>query len=698
MDIKLKNSRRRILVFIFVLVITCSVGMVAAYPSFSRVMQSGENDAIYEQSLTDICRDLEIGNYILYNEVTGKIDRALLQEQYGNSRFDLLRKYMDYEVFDSRGTAQLGTSNNSVLKNLKAKDTSYAFRVEFIFQKDGEISKVQVTGGKTDMQRQYQMEQYLLDMEPYPYQGIEIPSGVQIVYGMTEEKLNAYIKDSYDSEYLSIRRLMESELYSTVSIALGLIVAVTAIFLAIKRRDIFEEKRIFAAPFEIVVTALGILAGLGNFVAEMVLITINARPNALGAVVNFAANTVMWFVVFGIVFWGFVCLGAMFTMKKAYWTERTLCAGLFRWLNKRKAKYGRGIKKKAGEICNRTKHFCGKQYDMLLHLDFQDKTNRTILKIVVLNLVVLLIICSMWFYGIAALVIYSIVLFFFFKKYFKDIQSKYKLLLQATNRLAEGDLDSSFEADIGVFNPVQEELKKIQTGFKKAVEEEVKSERMKTELITNVSHDLKTPLTAIITYTDLLKTESDEEKRKEYIQILEQKSLRLKGLIEDLFEISKAASNNVTMNFMSVDIVDLLKQVGLEYDSKIKETNLDFRWSLPDHKIILWLDSQKTYRIFENLIVNITKYAMPHTRVYVEMNELDDQVHISMKNVSAEELDFNSEEITDRFVRGDISRNTEGSGLGLAIAKSFAKLQHGTLKISTDADLYKVEITFPRKG
>ena len=125
---------------------------------------------------------------------------------------------------------------------------------------------------------------------------------------------------------------------------------------------------------------------------------------------------------------------------------------------------------------------------------------------------------------------------------------------------------------------------------------------MKTELVTNVSHDLKTPLTAIITYTDLLKNERDEEKRREYIDVLERKSLRLKVLIEDLFEISKAASNNVVMHFMKVDIVDLLKQAGLEQDDKIKKANLEFRWKLPDHKIILWLDSQKTYRIFENLI------------------------------------------------------------------------------------------------
>lgn len=152
--------------------------------------------------------------------------------------------------------------------------------------------------------------------------------------------------------------------------------------------------------------------------------------------------------------------------------------------------------------------------------------------------------------------------------------------------------------------------------------------------------------------------------------MLEKKNLRLKVLIEDLFEISKAASKSVAMHFMKVDIVDLIKQAGLENDSKIKDADLDFRWQLPDHKLIMWLDSQKTYRIFENLIVNITKYAMPHTRVYIVMEELENEVHISMKNISASELNFNADEITDRFVRGDASRNTEGSGLGLAIAKS----------------------------
>ena len=206
---------------------------------------------------------------------------------------------------------------------------------------------------------------------------------------------------------------------------------------------------------------------------------------------------------------------------------------------------------------------------------------------------------------------------------------------------------------------------KIQAGFRKAVEREVKSEE-------------------------------DEEKRREYIGILERKSQRLKALIEDLFEISKATSKNVTLHLMDLDIIGLLKQVELEYDRDIKEADLDIRWSLPGEKVILRLDSQKAYRVFENLIVNITKYALPHTRVFIDVEETEKEAVVRMKNVSAAELTFDTEEITDRFVRGDASRNTEGSGLGLAIARSFTELMGGTLHVSTEADLFRVEIRFHR--
>ncbi len=709
MDTKLKSSRRLATILTIAVLLICSLGMVLAYPVFSREMQSRlDGNTASADEIMRISEGLIEGNYILYNEVYEETDRAYVLQQYGGDRFDLLRKYMDYEVFDWDGNALLESNSKTVLENLaKKEDTDYAFRAAFTFQEDGEMSDIQVNGSMLNERTEYEIEQYLLEQQVInnEWRGISDPSEVQIVYGVAEENLNSYIESNDMNIDSSVAELMSNAMFGGFIMLFAAVLAVTAIVLSVKKSFEYGRQKVFSVPFEAVLIVLGVLVSAAYYPAKMVWITIDGGiveyltgvNGQINSVLSFVINVAMWLLIFGIAFWGFVCLSAMFTMKKEYWTQRTLCARFLRWMKQGGDEYGEKVKKGAGGIWSRIKQFLKKQYDMLMHLDFQDKTNRTIFKIIAINFVVLLVVCSLWFYGIAALFVYSVVLFIFLKKYSNDIQRKYRLLLSATNQLAEGDLDTPIEGDMGIFNPIEEELKKIQNGFKKAVEEEVKSERMKTELITNVSHDLKTPLTAIITYTDLVKNETDVDKRKEYIQVLERKSLRLKVLIEDLFEISKATSKNITMNFMRVDIVDLLKQVGLEYDNKIKETNLDFRWNLPEHKIVLWLDSQKTYRIFENLIVNITKYAMPHTRVYVEMRELENQVYISMKNISATELSFNTEEITDRFVRGDASRNTEGSGLGLAIAKTFTELQHGNLKISTDADLYKAEIIFPKR-
>ncbi len=198
-------------------------------------------------------------------------------------------------------------------------------------------------------------------------------------------------------------------------------------------------------------------------------------------------------------------------------------------------------------------------------------------------------------------------------------------------------------------------------------------------------------MTAIVTYIDLLKEENiTEEQRKEYIDILERKSLRLKVLIEDLFEVSKASSKNINLDIQDLDVMNLVRQVSLELEDSLKERELQLKWKLPDKKIILPLDSQKTYRIFENLFGNIAKYAMKGTRVYIQGSALEQGIYIEIKNISSSELDINPQELTERFIRGDKSRNTEGSGLGLAIAKSLVELQNGKMDIDIDGDLFKV--------
>lgn len=350
-----------------------------------------------------------------------------------------------------------------------------------------------------------------------------------------------------------------------------------------------------------------------------------------------------------------------------------------------------------GKLIRWTKKRTGNLMKYLSNIDLTDKSDKIVFKIVAINFVILSGISVIWFFGIGASFIYSIVIFVLLRRYTSEIKEKYRILLIKTNEIAEGNLDVQIDEDLGLFNPFKRELVKIQIGFKKAVQKEVKSERMKSELISNVSHDLKTPLTSIITYTDLLKHGNpSEEERGQYIETIEKKSKRLKLLIEDLFEMSKANSGDIRLNIEPVDIVGLIRQTEVELEDKIEESKLTLRNNFPKDKVILNLDGEKTYRIFENLLSNASKYSMANSRVYIDVKDFEDNVEVLIKNTSVVEMKFSEEEITDRFVRGDLSRNTDGSGIGLAIVKSFIEIQKGSFNIEIDGDLFKVRITFPK--
>src|SRR5690606_12238286 len=228
--------------------------------------------------------------------------------------------------------------------------------------------------------------------------------------------------------------------------------------------------------------------------------------------------------------------------------------------------------------------------------------------------------------------------------------------------------------------------------------EQAKSERLKTELITNVSHDLRTPLTSIITYTDLLKDETiTPEERAKYVDILDKKSQRLKTLIEDLFEVSKMASGNLELNKQRVDLTQLLQQALAEHAEEIAESGLDFRTTFPEDMLIAYVDGQRGWRVLDNLIVNAIKYSLPGTRVYVTLRKLGDSAEFVVKNITKYELGENIDELFERFKRADTSRHTDGSGLGLAIAQSIVDMHGGKMKIDLDGDLFKVTVTVPTK-
>ena len=344
-----------------------------------------------------------------------------------------------------------------------------------------------------------------------------------------------------------------------------------------------------------------------------------------------------------------------------------------------------------GSICGNVK----RRFEKLSEVDLSDKTDTVLLKYVLIQMVIVGVIACFWSFGIVLSVLYSVLLFFYIRKKLKKVQKDYQVLLEEAHQLADGRFDEELTQDVGIFNALGDELKNVRIGFEKAVSEEIKSQNMKTELISNVSHDLKTPLTGIKNYAELLGQDNVSGQDKQvYLENLQHYIDRLNNLIEDLFEVSKVNSGNIELNPVELNVVALIQQAQAETEDLLKQKNLTVILDAPENGIVQALDGDKTYRIFENLFTNIAKYTLPGTRVYVSATAQPEYTEIVFKNISEAQMNFTPEEIVERFVRGDKSRHESGSGIGLAIVKSFTEVQNGTFSIEIDGDLFKAVVRF----
>ena len=282
------------------------------------------------------------------------------------------------------------------------------------------------------------------------------------------------------------------------------------------------------------------------------------------------------------------------------------------------------------------------------------------------------------------------------KRFRKTVEEMGEVVDQVSVMKA-GDMEAklTLPADSDLYATAQD-LNEIQEGFSVALEERMKSERMKIELITNVSHDIKTPLTSIIGYVELLEKEEDlPEHVKDYIKILSKKSQRLKTMVQDIFDVSKASSGEMKLDIEELDLVKLIRQTLADMDEDISGSNLIFKINLPNDPVMIRGDGERLYRVFQNVIKNSLQYSLEGSRVYISLYRDNSWTTVMIKNTSKYELGGLGENITQRFVRGDASRSTEGSGLGLSIAESFTEACGGNFRVATDADLFTVEIAFP---
>lgn len=315
---------------------------------------------------------------------------------------------------------------------------------------------------------------------------------------------------------------------------------------------------------------------------------------------------------------------------------------------------------------------------------------------IIANLICFGILWSDGFIGI----VLSIALYAFTFTYLAKIVKSYIKVKDTVHELYKGNTEIDIDSRelVKDMQNMADELNNIAGGLSDAIEERLKSERLKTELITNVSHDIKTPLTSIINYVDLLKKEGmDSKKAAEYLEILDNKSQRLKKLTEDLVEASKASSGAIKLNMEKLNVNELIKQVSGEFEDKFKAHELEEVITFPEKEVYIKADSRYMYRVLENMYSNISKYAMEGTRVYTDILDKGSTISIELKNISKQKLNISADELMQRFVRGEASRNTEGSGLGLSIATSLTELQHGKFNIYLDGDLFKVKIEFEKE-
>lgn len=734
MDIKLKSNKEiykskgiiAILVMIAIIV-TSALGMCSSYKIIDKSAKSKKVNYFNEYGFANLIAE---SSYALYydsmkeNEnqsasdflldikknITEEADEysSYIQEALNNNidqfnretlgwNNDANLKYYYYNTINNKTNTTLNENvkfeNNNIDLSEVNKD-KYQFYAVVNFDNNGNVDVSEINGGDKEVLKS-NIECSLIDIRnEYDISNSDYEEGyynidIKPIKNMTFVYAVPKTITSYDNIRWGIENadisIYESMGAGGAFIIAGIVALIALIFPIKKAKSTILFRKISKISFEVWIIIIGLaIAALGPLAGQIIKATLNGDLQVIFVEIIpsliiperiiWIFNFIIWLLSYSAVFFFVLVIKYVFNVGVIdYIKERTI--------------FGMVIM-----LCVR---IIKRTLDEITKVDLREKNNKLIIKLLAINAVILLIITSIWFFGIPVVILYSVILFFIIRKYVDKISEKYSKLREATSKIAEGNLDVKIEEDLGLFEPFKGDLEKIQCGFKKAVDEEVKSQRMKTDLISNVSHDLKTPLTAIITYADLLKDENlSDEKRKQYIETLDRKAQRLQVLIENLFEVSKATSGNITLNIENIDVVSLMKQTLFELEDKLEEASLLVRKNMPKEKVILPLDSQRTFRVFENLIINITKYAMPNTRVFIDIIENEDDVAIIMKNMAAEEITFNVDTIAERFVRGDESRNAEGSGLGLAIAKSFVELQGGTFNISVDGDLFKVKIVF----
>lgn len=660
----------------FLVVVGCTVGAVAQAELGIMDMLRWSNDGELVYRLEDRFSDSQL-LYGMVNSMMSDLDYALhegIDQEDFNRRFNGADFIGDYY-------ARMG---DRVLKNSDLTEEETASSMFFIVARaDGTLY---YSGSFGFMPFKYSYE----DPATGLYREEQVPENSVICVRITEEQSAEYAK-----QWSEQRSALMGLLQNLVVLCLIAVAAYIYLLFATGRTGedetvhLFTIDRLFVEFNLLLLFGLPIAAGAFN----IYVIFEGMQQREMGGMWWLLAPSIILFAgAFALAVE--LSLSLVRNLKNRTFVERSFVLRAIRWCWRTVKRIFRW----AINLCRNVWHGVGRGKDGLWHKAFQNYKTRKLLMLFLVYSIVLAFLA--WLFGISPIFslcfllgivwVYAAIWFLI-----KRIDG-FERVVEALRRLRGGDLSYKLtDMPEGVFASMADDINSLGDGMQLALQNEVRAERMKSELITNVSHDLKTPLTSILNYSDLLCQEHlTPEEANDYAKIIHQKGMRLKNLTSDLFDISKVQSGAEQIFCERLDACTLVRQALGEQDQSIDDGKLALKVDMPEHEVPIWADGNKMSRVMENLIGNCIKYAMPGTRVFVSVTEQENNAVIELKNIANYAMDFDASEITERFVRGDAARSTEGSGLGLAIAKSYVEACGGTFAVLVDGDLFKVQITF----
>ena len=700
MDTKLKNRHKLAIFFIMITILIPSLAMMTGYFSWYQMRTETKTKALKNaEKSSDFLGHFLESTYLLYNTESGRkyaddIEKSLYDSYNAEmSEYSHFNSYLDYRVLDENGgdveKSTVSSGKNLTESNLK----NYALGMIISYDANGKPS-VNIKQSEYAKEQTVTMRKlignYFQDSwlsycevtiypdtdEDYEEVSLQTPKNRTYLFAMSTENLKEYINDykigNPDSYYAP------DEMNDTILLWMLVVAAAAWLYPCFKTFQTGNEK-IFHAPLEVTVIAALVLIEFLMNQSGALLSRMKGYPDFL--------DWMVWLGTFAATYWIAASLRRVIPLGiKGYLKQQTMVG---RHWEKIKT-IGSNGEDTAKSIGKRFKAFVAKVWKSLQEVDLTDKSNKILLRIVICNFAVLFLVCLFWDYRMQALVIYSIILFFILRKYYKDIKRKYARLLEATGELAKGNMNVEIKEDLGMFNPFKPEIEKIQEGYKKAVEEEIKSQRMKTELITNVSHDLKTPLTSIITFAQISREACDpanEHDRRSWEEI-EKNSRILLNMINNMLDIARSDAGGMRATCEPMDLGDVAASVKGTMAPLARKYEVSFSTKVASDVPLVNGDYEKTTRMLENLASNAIKFTPDGGSIelrvaydaearVVTLSMVDDGIGIAPEDQAR---------IFERFVQVDSTstRKYNGSGLGLALVREYGDMQGFAVSVESE--------------